>query len=76
VPSPEQIKRMAIKSYKRFGRLAILIKMPPTTSSIPFADLDGRTTEEVAKIIDVNSRTEHESRRWLRLMAEEERGRT
>ena len=39
---------------KRFGRLDILINDAAYNKSIPFKDLDGLTTEEWSKIIDVN----------------------
>ncbi len=54
VTQPVQIARMVGEVVKRFGRLDILINDAAYNKSIPFSDLDGLTTEEWAKIIDVN----------------------
>ena len=51
---PEQIHKLVDDVVKRFGRLDILINDAAYNKSIPFADLDGLTTEEWSKIIDVN----------------------
>jgi 3-oxoacyl-[acyl-carrier protein] reductase len=51
---PAQITRMVDEVVKRFGRLDILINDAAYNKSIPFKDLDGLTTEEWSKIIDVN----------------------
>ena len=51
---PAQINRMVDEVVKRFGRLDILINDAAYNKSIPFKDLDGLTTEEWSKIIDVN----------------------
>ena len=45
---------MVEQVVKRFGRLDILINDAAYNKSIPFKDLDGLTTEEWSKIIDVN----------------------
>ena len=39
---------------KRFGQLDILINDAAYNKAIPFPDLDGLTTEEWSKILDVN----------------------
>jgi len=54
VTQPAQIARMVGDVVKRFGRLDILINDAAYNKSIPFSDLDGLTTAEWAKIIDVN----------------------
>ena len=54
VTQPAQIQRMVGEVVKRFGRLDILINDAAYNKSIPFSDLDGLTTEEWSKIIDVN----------------------
>ena len=51
---PAQIQRLVDDVVKRFGRLDILINDAAYNKSIPFKDLDGLTTEEWSKIIDVN----------------------
>src|SRR3954447_17884536 len=51
---PAQINRMVDDVVKRFGRIDILINDAAYNKSIPFKDLDGLTTEEWSKIIDVN----------------------
>ena len=51
---PAQIQRMVDDVVKRFGRLDILINDAAYNKAIPFKDLDGLTTEEWSKIIDVN----------------------
>ena len=51
---PAQITRLVDEVVKRFGRLDILINDAAYNKSIPFKDLDGLTTEEWSKIIDVN----------------------
>lgn len=48
------ITRMVDDVVKRFGRLDIFINDAAYNKSIPFQDLDGLTTEEWTKIIDVN----------------------
>ena len=45
---------MVDEVVKRFGRLDILINDAAYNKAIPFKDLDGLTTEEWTKIIDVN----------------------
>ena len=47
-------QRLVDDVVKRFGRLDILINDAAYNKSIPFKDLDGLTTEEWSKIIDVN----------------------
>ena len=51
---PAQIDRMVADVMKRFGRIDILINDAAYNKAIPFKDLDGLTTEEWSKIIDVN----------------------
>jgi 3-oxoacyl-[acyl-carrier protein] reductase len=51
---PADITRLVDDVVKRFGRLDILINDAAYNKSIPFKDLDGLTTEEWTKIIDVN----------------------
>jgi 3-oxoacyl-[acyl-carrier protein] reductase len=51
---PAQIQRLVDEVMKRFGRLDILINDAAYNKAIPFKDLDGLTTEEWSKIIDVN----------------------
>ena len=51
---PAQIQRLVDDVVKRFGRLDILINDAAYNKAIPFKDLDGLTTEEWSKIIDVN----------------------
>src|SRR6185369_3360978 len=51
---PAQIQRLVDDVVKRFGRLDILINDAAYNRAIPFKDLDGLTTEEWSKIIDVN----------------------
>jgi 3-oxoacyl-[acyl-carrier protein] reductase len=54
VTRPAQIQRMVDDVVKRFGRLDILINDAAYNKAIPFKDLDGLTTAEWSKIIDVN----------------------
>lgn len=54
VTQPAQLQKLVDDVVKRFGRLDILINDAAYNKSIPFADLDGLTTEEWSKIIDVN----------------------
>jgi 3-oxoacyl-[acyl-carrier protein] reductase len=54
VTQPAEIARMVDAVVARFGRLDILINDAAYNKSIPFSDLDGLTTEEWTKIIDVN----------------------
>jgi len=51
---PAQIQALVDAVMKRFGRIDILINDAAYNKSIPFKDLDGLTTEEWTKIIDVN----------------------
>src|ERR1044072_9182844 len=51
---PEQIQKLVDDVVKKFGRLDILINDAAYNKAIPFKDLDGLTTEEWSKIIDVN----------------------
>jgi 3-oxoacyl-[acyl-carrier protein] reductase len=51
---PAQIQRLVDDVVKRFGRLDILINDAAYNKAIPFKDLDGLTTEEWSRIIDVN----------------------
>ena len=51
---PPQIDKLVDDVMKRFGRLDILINDAAYNKAIPFKDLDGLTTEEWSKIIDVN----------------------
>src|SRR5438270_419086 len=51
---PAQIQGLVDDVVKRFGRLDILINDAAYNKAIPFRDLDGLTTEEWSKIIDVN----------------------
>ncbi len=51
---PPQIETLVDDVVKRFGRLDILINDAAYNKAIPFKDLDGLTTEEWSKIIDVN----------------------
>jgi len=51
---PAQIQWLVDDVVKRFGRLDILINDAAYNKAIPFKDLDGLTTEEWSKIIDVN----------------------
>src|ERR1043165_5691866 len=51
---PPQIDKLVESVVKRFGRLDILINDAAYNKAIPFKDLDGLTTEEWSKIIDVN----------------------
>jgi 3-oxoacyl-[acyl-carrier protein] reductase len=76
VTQPEQIKRMVDQVVQRFGRLDILINDAAYNKSIPFADLDGLTTEEWAKIIDVNlTGPMHVIKAVAPVMQKQERGR-
>jgi 3-oxoacyl-[acyl-carrier protein] reductase len=54
VTQPAQLQKLVDDVVKRFGRLDILINDAAYNKSIPFTDLDGLTTEEWTKIIDVN----------------------
>lgn len=54
VTSKTSIQTMVDDVVKRFGRLDILINDAAYNKSIPFQDLDGLTTEEWTKILDVN----------------------
>lgn len=54
VTDPVAIQHMVGEVVKRFGRLDILINDAAYNKSIPFQDLDGLTTAEWSKIIDVN----------------------
>ncbi len=54
VTQPADIARMVDAVVARFGRIDILINDAAYNKSIPFSDLDGLTTEEWSKIIDVN----------------------
>src|SRR4051794_4034379 len=51
---PQQIHQLVDDVVKRFGRLDILINDAAYNKAISFKDLDGLTTEEWSKIIDVN----------------------
>jgi len=51
---PAQIQTLVDDVMGRFGRIDILINDAAYNKSIPFKDLDGLTTEEWTKIIDVN----------------------
>jgi 3-oxoacyl-[acyl-carrier protein] reductase len=51
---PAQIQRLVDDVVTRFGRLDILINDAAYNKAIPFKDLDGLTTEEWTRIIDVN----------------------
>src|SRR3954464_4402234 len=51
---PAQIQRLVDDVVQRFGRLDILINDAAYNKAIPFRDLDGLTTEEWSKILDVN----------------------
>jgi len=51
---PAQIQALVAQVMKRFGRIDILINDAAYNKAIPFKDLDGLTTEEWSKIIDVN----------------------
>ena len=48
------VEKVVDEVTKRFGRLDILVNDAAYNKSIPFKDLDGLTTEEWSKIIDVN----------------------
>jgi 3-oxoacyl-[acyl-carrier protein] reductase len=54
VTQPEQLRKLVDDVVKRFGRLDILVNDAAYNKAIPFPDLDGLTTEEWSKIIDVN----------------------
>jgi len=54
VTQPAQLKTLVDDVVKRFGRLDILVNDAAYNKAIPFPDLDGLTTEEWTKIIDVN----------------------
>jgi 3-oxoacyl-[acyl-carrier protein] reductase len=54
VTQPEQLRKLVDDVGKRFGRLDILVNDAAYNKAIPFPDLDGLTTEEWSKIIDVN----------------------
>ncbi len=54
VTKPDDVKRLVDDVMKRFGRLDILINDAAYNKAIAFKDLDGLTTEEWTKIIDVN----------------------
>jgi 3-oxoacyl-[acyl-carrier protein] reductase len=54
VTQPAQLQKLVDDVVKRFGRLDILVNDAAYNKSIPFPDLDGLTTEEWTKIIDVN----------------------
>src|SRR5688500_5454694 len=73
---PEQIKRLVDEVMKRFGKLDILINDAAYNKSIPFKDLDGLTTEEWSKIIDVNlTGPMHAIKAVAPVMAQQGRGR-
>ncbi len=54
VTQPAQLQKLVDDVVKRFGSLDILINDAAYNKAIPFSDLDGLTTEEWTKIIDVN----------------------
>jgi 3-oxoacyl-[acyl-carrier protein] reductase len=54
VTQPAQLQKLVEDVVKRFGRLDILVNDAAYNKAIPFPDLDGLTTEEWSKIIDVN----------------------
>jgi len=54
VTQRDQVQKLVDDVLKRFGRLDILINDAAYNKAIPFKDLDGLTTEEWSKIIDVN----------------------
>jgi 3-oxoacyl-[acyl-carrier protein] reductase len=54
VTQPAQLQKLVDDVVKRFGRLDILVNDAAYNKAIPFPDLDGLTTEEWSKIIDVN----------------------
>jgi 3-oxoacyl-[acyl-carrier protein] reductase len=54
VTNGDQVGRLVEQVTKRFGRLDILINDAAYNKSIAFTDLDGLTTAEWSKIIDVN----------------------
>ena len=54
VTKREQVQKLVDDVVKRFGSLDILINDAAYNKSIQFKDLDGLTTEEWSKIIDVN----------------------
>jgi 3-oxoacyl-[acyl-carrier protein] reductase len=73
---PEQITRLVDDVVKRFGKLDILINDAAYNKSIPFKDLDGLTTEEWSKIIDVNlTGPMHAIKAVAPVMAQQGRGR-
>jgi 3-oxoacyl-[acyl-carrier protein] reductase len=73
---PEQIKRLVDDVVKRFGKLDILINDAAYNKAIPFKDLDGLTTEEWSKIIDVNlTGPMHAIKAVAPVMAQQGRGR-
>jgi 3-oxoacyl-[acyl-carrier protein] reductase len=73
---PEQIKRLVDEVMKRFGKLDILINDAAYNKAIPFKDLDGLTTEEWSKIIDVNlTGPMHAIKAVAPVMAQQGRGR-
>jgi 3-oxoacyl-[acyl-carrier protein] reductase len=54
VTQPAQLQKLVDDVVKRFGRLDILVNDAAYNKAIPLPDLDGLTTEEWSKIIDVN----------------------
>jgi 3-oxoacyl-[acyl-carrier protein] reductase len=54
VTQPAQLQKLVDDVVKRFGRLDILVNDAAYNKAIAFSDLDGLTTEEWSKIIDVN----------------------
>ena len=54
VTDKKQIGKLVEDVVKRFGRLDIFINDAAYNKAIPFKDLDGLTTEEWTKILDVN----------------------
>jgi 3-oxoacyl-[acyl-carrier protein] reductase len=73
---PEQITRLVDEVVKRFGKLDILINDAAYNKAIPFKDLDGLTTEEWSKIIDVNlTGPMHAIKAVAPVMAQQGRGR-
>jgi 3-oxoacyl-[acyl-carrier protein] reductase len=73
---PEQIHRLVDAVVKRFGKLDILINDAAYNKAIPFKDLDGLTTEEWSKIIDVNlTGPMHAIKAVAPVMAQQGRGR-
>ena len=70
------VERLVGQVTARFGRLDILINDAAYNKSIPFKDLDGLTTEEWSKIIDVNlTGTMHAIKAVAPVMQKQKRGR-